>query len=192
MPNPGLYAWSAVVFVAALCIIVGVGVTAVQRRRRTEQLRFLFGPEYDRAVRLYRDPRRAEAALEQRRRRLSEMGVHELSTAERDEFRNTWASIQAASLSDPAIALDRADTLLAHVLRAEGCTTVDPDERKIDLALIHPSLADDYRLASDIIAEAKLGRATPEECRRAMLRFARIFDAILGEPDLRARLQKVS
>jgi hypothetical protein len=192
MPNIGPYTWSVVAVVAALTILLVVAVTAVRRRRTAEQLRMLFGPEYDRAIRLYGDRSRAEAALEHRRKRLAEMAIHELPPVERDRFRAEWAAIQAASPADSAMTLERADGLLAEILRAEGCTTVDPDERKIDLSLLHPNVAEDYRAATEAVAGRNFGRTTPEECRRAMMRFASIFDVILGEPDLRARLQKVS
>ena len=192
MPNMGPYTWYVVAVMAALLILVAVGLTAIRRRKRAEQLRLLFGPEYDRAIRLYGDRRRAEEALEHRRKRLSDMHIHELSPADRDSFRAQWSAIQATSPADPAMTLDRADALLSDILRAEGCTTVDPDERKIDLCLMHPKVAEDYRAATEVIAMRNLGRATPEECRRAMMRFAKIFDVLLGEPDLRTRLQKVS
>ena len=192
MPNLGPYTWSVVAVVAAFVILSALALTAIRRRQRSEQLKVLFGPEYDRALRLYGDRNRAEAALENRRKRLAEMHIHELPAEARDRFKAEWAAIQAASPSDPAASLERADTLLADILRAEGCTTVDPDERKIDLALMHPSVAEDYREASEVISGCQLGRVGPEQCRSAVMRFARIFDSILGETDLRARLQKVS
>ncbi len=192
MPNLGPYTWSVVAVVVALFIVSAVGLTAMRRRKRSEQLKSLFGPEYDRALRLYGDRSRAEAALENRRRRLAEMRVHELAPADRDRFRSEWVAIQTASSTDPAAALQRADGLLSEILRAEGCTTVDPDERQIDLSLIHPNVAEEYRAASEVITGRQIGRATAEECRRGVQRFSSILDVILGETNLRARLQRVS
>ena len=87
MPNNfGLYVWAVVAVAAAAFILFGVAMYAANRRRRTEQLQILFGPEYERAVRLYGDQTRAEEALESRRQRLNELGVHELDDLERDRF----------------------------------------------------------------------------------------------------------
>jgi hypothetical protein len=83
MPNIGLYVWAVIAVAAAGFILLGVALTAAKRRARTEQLQILFGPEYDRAVHLYEDKSRAEAALESRRRRLEGFGVHELSDTTR-------------------------------------------------------------------------------------------------------------
>src|SRR5581483_8673565 len=91
MPNNfGLYTWALVAVVAAVVILFVIAMVAVNRRRRSEQLQILFGPEYDRAIRLYGDKRRAEEALENRRKRLNDLGVHELDDAERDRFLMQW------------------------------------------------------------------------------------------------------
>ena len=193
MPNNfGLYAWAVVAVSAAAFILFAIAMYAVNRRRRTEQLQILFGPEYDRAVRLYGDKNRAEEALMSRRRRLSELGVHHLNEAERERYLMEWVGIQAASANDPAKTLLRADELLTEIMRAEGSPADDPDERKLDIALIHPLVAEEYRASSAVIERQKRGIATSEECRRAIIRFSNIFDSILGESDLRQRLRKVS
>jgi len=190
--NFGLYVWAVVAVAAAAFILFGIAMYAVNRRRRSEQLQILFGPEYDRAIRLYGDKRRAEEALDNRRKHLEQMGVHELNETERDRYLMEWTGIQAASANDPPNTLFRADRLLTEIMRAEGCPADDPDERKVDMALIHPMVAEEYRAASTVLDRQRLGLATPEECRRAIIRFSTIFDAILGPSDLRRRLRKVS
>src|SRR5215471_13635741 len=106
MPNNfSLYAWAVVAVAAAAFILFGIAMYAINRRRRSEQLQILFGPEYDRAVRLYGDKTRAEEALESRRKRLNELGVHSLNDAERDKYLMQWVTIQAASANDPASTL---------------------------------------------------------------------------------------
>jgi hypothetical protein len=177
---------------AAAAILIAMACYAWRRNQRSAQLQLLFGPEYDRAVRLYGDRDRAEQALESRRKRLADFGVHELSDAEREKFLANWRSIQSTSAADPATLIARADGLLAEVMRAEGCPVDDPDERKVDLALVHPFVAEDYRDASDTLERRRLGLATIEECRRAADNFSRVFDSILGSDELRDHLKKVS
>jgi hypothetical protein len=178
--------------VVALSILLALAVTATRRRRKAEELKLLFGPEYDRAVHLYGDRKRAEAALENRRKRLDNMGIHELSNAERDRFRIEWESIKTSSQGDAAIAVQRADTLLTDILRAEGCATVDPDERKIDLSLMHPKVAEEYRLATEAIAGPDGARPSAIAASRAMARFSNIFDVILGDNNTVSGLRKAS
>jgi hypothetical protein len=192
MPNLAPYIWSVVAVSAAAAILIAMAFYAWRRNQRSEQLRLLFGSEYDRAVHLYGDRHRAEQALESRRKRLADFGVHELGEAERQRFLANWRSIQSGSTTDPATVIVRADVLLADVMRAEGYPVDDPGERKVDLALVHPSIAEDYRNASDILERQRLGLATPDECRQAVDNFSRIFDSILGADQLRDRLKKVS
>src|SRR5262245_11105655 len=188
----GPYIWAVMAVTAAAAILIAMAFYAWRRNQRSEQLRLLFGPEYDRAVRLYGDRHRAEQALESRRKRLEDFGVHELGEAERQRLMLNWRSIQSNSAAEPATVIVRADVLLADVMRAEGYPVDAPGERKVDLALLHPAVAEDYRNASDILERQRLGLATPEECRRAAHHFSRIFDSILGTDELRDHLKKVS
>jgi hypothetical protein len=192
MENLTPYVWSIVAVVAAAAILLAVASVVMKRRHRSEELQILFGPEYDRAVRLYGDKERAERALESRRRRLSEFGVHELDEGQREHYLNEWRVIERGTSIDPAATLVRADQLLTEIMRAEGCPADDPAERKVDLALTHPTVAEDYRLASDTVERQRLGQATVDECRSAVLRYSNIFGSILGGADLRERLRKVS
>jgi hypothetical protein len=192
MPNLVPYIWSVIAVSAAAAILIAMAFYAWRRNQRSEQLRLLFGSEYDRAVHLYGDRHRAEQALDSRRKRLADFGVHELGEAERQRFLANWRMIQSGSTTDPATVIVRADVLLADVMRAEGYPVDDPGERKVDLALVHPSIAEDYRNASDILERQRLGLATPDECRHAVDNFSRVFDSILGTDQLRDHLKKVS
>jgi hypothetical protein len=192
MPNLGLYVWSVIAVSAAAFILLGVAAVLWRHRNRTEQLRIIFGPEYDRAVRLYGTKARAETALESRRRRVREMGVHELSEAERDGFLMEWATIQSTATDNPVKTLVQANDLLSKIMESQGCHTDDEDIRKMDLALLHPAAADDYRAATNVLDRYRLGLATSEEIQGGVARFSDIFDQILGRADLRQRLRKVS
>lgn len=192
MSDIGLYTWSVVAVSAAAAILFTIGAYAWKRNRKSEQLRLLFGAEYDRAVRLYGDQQRAEKALESRRKRLEEFGVHELSELDRDRLRARWQMIYSNGAADPANIMVQADVLLAEVMRTEGYPLADAGERQVDLALLHPTIAEDYRQAVDVLERHRLGIATPDDRRSAVRSFSRIFDSILGPADIRDRLKKVS
>jgi len=192
MPHLPPYLWTAIAICAVGSTIGGLALAAARRRSRTEVLQTLFGQEYNRALRRYGDKSSAEAALESRRKRLEDLGVHELGSIEQDEYLQDWATIQFTAPNDPMSTMIRADSLLMEIMRAEGCPAEDAEERKIDLALMHPTVAEEYRSASDVLDRQRLGLASREECQRAVLRYGTIFDSILGQADLNARLKKVS
>ena len=60
------------------------------QKRRTETLKTRFGPEYDRAMKQHGSTGRAEAALEQRAKRVDKFKIVELSPADRERFANAW------------------------------------------------------------------------------------------------------
>jgi len=188
----GPHIWVAAAIVTSGLVLVTVAMITARHRNQTEQLQILFGPEYDRAVKLYGTKEKAEAALENRRAHLETLGVHELSPSEREQYLGDWETILATSRNDSISTLMRADTLLTEIMRDEGCPADDADERQIDLAMIHPTVAEEYRAVNSVMARQNLGLATPEECRRAVLRFATIFDHILGQADLTNRLRRAS
>lgn len=192
MPSLGLSIWLTAIILAVAITAISLSMAASARRSRTERLQILFGPEYDRAIRLYGDKHRAETVLESRRQHLEDLGVHELSESEREEYLMDWATIQSAAPADAISTLIRADSLLTEILRAEGCPADDPEERKIDLALMHPAIAEEYRNASSVLDWQRSGMASREECRRAVIRYSNIFDSILGKADFTTGLKKVS
>jgi hypothetical protein len=187
----GLYIWMVVATTVAAAILATIAVHAWQRRKGSEQLQLLFGPEYDRAVRLYGSRRRAELALESRRKRLEELNVHELSDLEREQFLLDWRAIRETAMTESA-KLHRSNDLLTEILRAEGCLVEDADQRDVDVALVHPTIAQDYRAATEVQELHRLGLATSDECRSAMVRYTRIFESVLGDSEIRDRLKKVS
>src|SRR5436190_2070896 len=65
----------------AIVAIAGVMWFALSRRR-TQELRERFGPEYDHTVRTQGDVKKAEAALEARAKRVKGLQIHPLNAAD--------------------------------------------------------------------------------------------------------------
>jgi flagellar basal body-associated protein FliL len=59
-----------IVIIVVALVVVAVGVWMYMQKRRTEQVRERFGPEYDRAVTEHGDQRGAQADLEARQTRV--------------------------------------------------------------------------------------------------------------------------
>src|SRR5215831_10656542 len=87
--------------------LVAAGIVAgwyVWSRRRTEQLRARFGPEYDRVVGETRDVRKAEASLAARAKRVERLHIHPLRPEEASRYRAAWQGVQAQFVDDPKAA----------------------------------------------------------------------------------------
>ena len=112
----------AVIGVVALLIVLAiVWVVMKQRnRRRTEELRARFGPEYDLALREYGSRAKAEASLLDRVNRVNRMTVHPLADDERERYFAEWEAIQARFIDHPRGAVTEADEMINSLLRARG------------------------------------------------------------------------
>jgi FtsZ-interacting cell division protein ZipA len=78
-----------IVIVVAVAIIVALVVAGAQmaRRKRTEQLRQQYGPEYDRAIDESDSQRAAESELRDRAKRHDELELRTLDSSERGGLR---------------------------------------------------------------------------------------------------------
>ena len=73
--------------VVILAVVVIIAVALVMRKRRSDQLRRRFGPEYDRAVtQQHGDARRAEATLADREKRVEAFPLRALSAVDREAY----------------------------------------------------------------------------------------------------------
>lgn len=94
-----------------LALSVLVALMLIQRRR-SEQLRERFGPEYERMVNETGDKRRAEAELAARQKRVQSLSIRPLSPDERDRFAEQWRQVQARFIDAPSQAVSEAEQLI--------------------------------------------------------------------------------
>lgn len=171
--------------IVALVILAILGVVAwsVARKRRSEELRGQFGPEYERAVERYQDSRTAEMALEDRRRRVEQLQIRPLPRDERERYGATWHQVQGRFVDDPAGAMTQADQLVSEVMQARGYPMGDFETRAADISVDHPTVVENYRAAHAISMRAQRGQATTEELRQAMVHYRALFaDLLTAEP----------
>ena len=71
--------WIWVIVVAAIVVVAVLILSATIQRRRSEQLRSGFGPEYDRTVESTGDRKAAEAELRDRQHRHDELELRPLA-----------------------------------------------------------------------------------------------------------------
>lgn len=160
-------------------ILIAVVAVVVLRRRRSDQLKQRFGSEYDRAVQETGDPRRAEAVLEERTKRVEKFPIRQLSATDREGYSIEWARVQRRFVDDPAAAVNEADRLVTRLMTDRGYPMSDFEQRAADLSVSYPAVVQNYRTAHDIQRKNHQNTATTEELRRAMMHYRSLFEELL-------------
>jgi len=168
----------AAIVAAAIVVLVWLLV----RKKRTERLRDRFGPEYDRVVRSTGDPRRAEARLAERAKRVEKFPLRPLSSEDRKRFSDRWRAVQARFVDDPSGAASDGDALIQEVMKARGYPVGDFEQRAADLSVDHAGVVQNYRAARDVAQRNRRGEATTEDLRQALVHYRNLFQELLEEP----------
>jgi hypothetical protein len=169
----------------AIAVVVGIILVAVMvaftmRRRRSDQLKQHFGPEYDRTVDQQQgDRHRAEAKLVEREKRVEAFPLRELSPIDREGYAMEWATVQRRFVDDPSAAVGTADRLVGRVMTDRGYPMTDFEQRAADISVSHPSVVQNYRTAHDIFVRHSDDKATTEDLRQAMVHYRSLFDELL-------------
>lgn len=151
------------------------------QKQRTQKLRSQFGPEYDKAVGQHRDRSRAEAALEQRAKRVAQFHIRPLKNDERTRFAENWRKEQAMFVDDPRTAVAHADTLVQEVMKLRGYPVGDFEQNAADLSVDHPKVVTNYRAAHAIAVRDQAGEGSTEDLRQAMVSYRALFEELLDQ-----------
>jgi hypothetical protein len=168
------------ILIAAVVLAVAVGgAYAYVMRRRREQLRHRFGPEYDRTLAQAGDPARADAILAKRLDRVDRFKLRPLSREQADAFAQQWQHVQARFVDDPDSAVNDADQLVGRVMAARGYPTDDFDRLADDVSVDHPLVVENYRTARALMARRATGEIQTEELRQAVVNYRALFTDLL-------------
>lgn len=165
--------------VAIAAVVIVALVWMVLSRRRSDQLRERFGPEYDRALKREGNARRAEKELEARARRVEAMHIRPLGPADAARFDVSWRAVQARFVDDPKGAVTEADRLVGEVMAARGYPVGDFEQRVADISVDHPDVVMNYRAAREIAVLHSRGEASTEDLRQAMVHYRSLFRDLL-------------
>ncbi len=173
------------IVIVAIVAVLAI-VWAVVRKRRTEELRQRFGPEYVRTVREH-GTGRAETVLTQREKRVEKFSIRDLTVDERERFITDWRVVQSRFVDDPKAAVYEADTLVTRLMQARGYPMSDFNQRAADISVDHPRVVDSYRAAHEIALRERQGEATTEDLRNGLIYYRSLFDELLttGRPVIR-------
>ena len=170
----------------ALAVVVIAFV--LMQKRRTDELRTKFGPEYERLVHERGDARHAESELAHRVDRVKQLQIKPITPEARSRFAEAWRSDQARFVDDPKGAVVEADRLVADLMQVRGYPVGDFEQRAADVSVDHPHVVQNYRIAHDIAVREQRGEASTEDLRVAMVHYRALFEDLLdssessGEP----------
>jgi hypothetical protein len=170
---------TAFVILAIVIIAIAVGAFFYLRRRRSENLRNQFGPEYKRAVDQYGDQRKAEAELAEREKRIRKLDIRGLTADEQNRFSDNWKKAQAHFVDTPSPAVSEADGLVKELMLARRYPVGEFEQRTADISVDHPNVVNNYRAAHEIAQRNKSGKATTEDLRLAMVHYRSLFEELL-------------
>jgi hypothetical protein len=167
--------------VGLIIVVAAIAFAAVMffQRQKTLKLKTKFGPEYDRLADREGSPRRAEAILDSRQKRVEKFHIRPLSSEECDRFSADWRAAQEQFVDDPLKAVTTADQLVNAALRARGYPMGDFEQQAADISVEHPRVVADYRAAHDIATQAQKGDVTTEDLRGAMQHYRHLFEHVL-------------
>lgn len=166
------------IVIAAAIVVAGVFLF---RKRRSQNLREQFGPEYDRVVRKEGDVNKGERLLEFRQKHRKALVIRPLSVEDQAHFDTRWGEVQSQFVDDPAGAVAHADGLITEVMQARGYPIDDFSQRAADISVDHPMVVENYRAAHDIAVRRTRGEASTEDFRQAMVHYRALFSELLGE-----------
>src|SRR5437870_10313529 len=168
-----------VILIIVVAMALAVGAFLYFRRRRTENLRKQFGPEYKHAVDQYGDQRKAETELAAREKRVHKLEIRPLTADEQARFTHAWKKTQALFVDEPSHAVREADTLVKEVMQTRDYPVGDFEQRAADISVDHPKVVANYRSARDIAQRNNSGRATTEDLRQAVVHYRSLFEELL-------------
>lgn len=169
-----------VMVVAVVVLVLAMVLRQQAKRKHSERLRRLFGPEYDRAVADYGGYAAAEKALEEREARSRNIVLRPLSPEDKDRFTTDWRSVQAHFVDAPGKAVIEADQLLEKLISKRGYPVESFEQQARDLSVCHPKVVTNYRTAHVIADRQRRSQASTEDLREALIQYRVLYEELLG------------
>jgi len=165
--------------VLVIVVLLAVVGWLLYERRRSDELRSTFGPEYRRTLDETGDRRAAEAELRERKERVAALDIRPLAPADRDRYAGAWRQVQAEFVDAPGSAITDADRLIGEVMQARGYPVSDFEQRVADVSVDHPAVVEHYRAAHAIASRRNDVTTDTEALRQAMVHYRALFEDLL-------------
>jgi hypothetical protein len=165
----------AIIGIIIVVIVVAAVVVVASAQLRRARMRRQFGPEYDRLAKQI-GPRKADAELTARQRRVEALGIHPLPAERQARYARDWAVIQEQFVDAPARTVTAADALIWDVMRDRGYPADDRNASIEALSVYHARSLEGYRTTQDLRTES----ASTEQLRGALIRDRAVFEDLTG------------
>jgi hypothetical protein len=166
-------AWIILLLIVLVAAVAFVAWGAA-RKKRTENLRGRFGPEYSRTVEDAGDRKDAEKELQARADRRAKLDIRPLAPEVRERYADRWREVQTRFVDDPSKAVVEADELV---------------QRAADVSVDHPRVVESYRAAHSVWEANRSGSAGTEDLRQALVHYRALFDELLGAGESAPRVR---
>lgn len=176
---------ATIVLIIVAVLAIGVAVWMYLQKKKTQDLRSKFGPEYDRAIDAHKDRTHAESELEKREKRVAQFHIRSLKEDERARYAEDWRVEQSLFVDNPRVAVKHADALVQDVMKRRGYPVSDFEQNAADLSVDHPRVVEHYRIAHEIAVRDGKGQSSTEDLRRAMVSYRSLFDDLLEQHAVR-------
>jgi hypothetical protein len=170
-----------IILIVVAVLAIGAAVWMYIQKKRSQDLRSRFGPEYDKAVNTHGDRVHAESDLEKRQKRVAKFNIRSLRDDERVKYAEDWRVEQSLFVDDPRTAVKHADVLVQDVMRQRGYPVSDFEQNAADLSVDHPRVVENYRAAHDIAIRDGRGLSSTEDLRKAMVSYRALFEDLLEQ-----------
>ena len=175
-PSPAV-----MILIVVAILAIGAAVWMYVQKKRTQDLRSKFGPEYDRAIETNKDRSHAESDLEKRAKRVEKFHIRPLTNDERLRYAEDWRVEQSLFVDDPRTAVKHADALVQDVMKHRGYPVSDFEQNTTDLSVDHPRVVEHYRSAHEIALRDARGQSSTEDLRKAMVSYRALFEDLLEQ-----------
>jgi hypothetical protein len=165
----------AIIGIIIAVVVVAAIVVVASAQLRRNRIRRQFGPEYERLAQQV-GPRKADAELAARQRRVNALDIHPLSAQQQAAYSSEWAVVQERFVDAPAEAVTMARTQVWNVMRDRGYPTNDQNASTEALSVHHAGSFEGYRQVEDL----PVGSASTEQLRDALIRYRALFEDLTG------------
>lgn len=169
------------ILIVIAILAIGAAIWMYMQKKRTQDLRTRFGPEYERAIDTHGERTHAESDLEKREKRVARFKIRSLRDDERAKYSEDWRIEQSLFVDEPRTAVKHADALVQDVMRQRGYPVSDFEQNAADLSVDHPRVVQNYRVAHDIAVRDARGQSSTEDLRKAMVSYRALFEDLLEQ-----------
>ena len=164
--------------------VIGHSIWYFVQERRTEKLRTeVGGAKVNSGVNSGNGLGQPPAQRQEQAKKTADLNIRLLAPADRPQFEESWARVQASFADDPGSAVTRADQLLVNMMSSLGFPISDFEQHVAEISVGHPVILDNYRAAHQRARRQMLGRASREDLFQAMVHYRVLFEELISDPN---------